>query len=144
MRPWLDQFLFAPIAVRPALVFRGLVALMTVLTFWNQALPLVPAVRAVPGLEWLLTQLLMTPPFRWVLVAALILFSLGWHSRVLGIVLAVVLLPQCGVWGGIQSRYLIWFALLATSCFRETRHRTSPRSYRRSHPPRRQVLNLDN
>ncbi len=60
------------------------------------------------GPEWqaLYADVFLTPGYRWLMLAVIAVFLLGWRTRWVGPVLAVLLLPYCFLQSGQQSRQL--------------------------------------
>ncbi|MBC8008698.1 MAG: hypothetical protein H7067_01215 [Burkholderiales bacterium] len=59
-----------------------------------------------PVWEALYADVFLTPGYRWLMLAGIVVFALGWRTRRVGLVLAVLLLPYCFLQSGQQSRQL--------------------------------------
>jgi hypothetical protein len=119
----IDHWLFAPVDPRIARIFRVLLVLTMLPVFWPNERPLLGVIARRPELALLWSQVFLTPGWAAIALPALAAFGLGWGGRAMGWLAAALLLPLVFV-PAMQSRQVLWLALLVLSLLHSGRSRS--------------------
>lgn len=122
----LDHFLFAPAEVATIRVFRVALALMLAWTFWPHRLELARELRGKALLPDLYDHVFLTTPYHLLIAALLLIFAVGYRTRIVGFLLVFLLLPLDFLVVLQQSRQVMLFALLAFSFLPSDAHWAVP------------------
>ncbi len=115
----IDSFLFNPINPYYVTVFRFVLSVGIAVVFWHRS-TLVYYLRIFPSLDNLYTEVFFTAPYSVIVYSVLIVFFIGYRTRITGLVLCVLLLPLIFADGYRYSRRIILFSLLAFSLLPST------------------------
>jgi len=116
MKRWrdrLDRFLFVPVDGSAAAWFRIAFAVVVPYMFWSGGLSAPDGPRSI---QRLYDDVFLRPGYWLLALAVSVILAFGWKSRVIGVTLAVVLLPLAFAPGATRSRQVILTALVAF-CF---------------------------